>query len=602
MRNSEFLTPGTIVHGISCNYIIKEVLGQGSFGIVYLAQIVIKGSLGELSCNNYVALKEFFIRGISFRQENDVRTEYYDKYAQHRNNFISEANYLSKLNHPNIVKVLESFKDYNTLYFSMEYIDDVNLNEYILSNNVFSEREALTSILQIANAISFMHIHKMLHRDLKPSNIMRRQNGDWVIIDLGLSKHFNSDNKSDDAFILNGGSMSYAPLEQFEEKTRIIFNPSIDIYALGAILFKMLTGSTPPNTLTIIKEGLPIDFMKKQNLTDRIISFISRAMHPNASKRINSIDEFIGEVRLILPSSSTNNYPTIIKSPNFNEMAPTADYEIYNGFTINWKPYTPIVVRSNIKALFDVMQKIGDKETFFYGEYGFEHASTIPIMSLGLNSLELYKTYIKANAMRPSENSTIPLILSFLQEISLYTSLYFRLASEDEILNKNQSSDTTLPFLCYSKEEGLVYRDSTTNGKFIPFNIYSLHTNFNFQIICEGNKPIFDANYFNIPCSQERVEEIYPIGFGFYAIRKGLFWNVSSPKFPGYSFLKTDYESISSINLMHIPGPGLYTGWTYLGLEAKIGDFSSFYIYKNEEFILKETLSSAEIEEHCYLT
>ena len=172
------LTQGTLLHGGA--YKIEKVLGQGSFGITYLA---VHTNLGKK-----VAIKEFFMKALNSRGEDGCITGMSDgslsqNYCQ---KFQKEAVNLSHLDHPNIVRVTESFSDNGTFYYVMEYIYGQNLNDYVKRHNI-SEEEAVDIIKSVADALIYMHEEKhMLHLDLKPSNIMRRNKGHIFLIDFGL--------------------------------------------------------------------------------------------------------------------------------------------------------------------------------------------------------------------------------------------------------------------------------------------------------------------------------------------------------------------------------------------------------------------------------
>lgn len=132
--NNYALKQNTILYGKSHTYTIEKILGQGSFGITYLAmtQVKVSGALGELETTIQVAIKEFFMKDINGREENTVTCGsrggvYYD----YKKKFSREAENLSKLNHPHIVKVLEYFEANNTVYYAMEYVDGGNLDTYI---------------------------------------------------------------------------------------------------------------------------------------------------------------------------------------------------------------------------------------------------------------------------------------------------------------------------------------------------------------------------------------------------------------------------------------------------------------------------------------
>ena len=188
------LKPNTILHGKSYTYTIEKKLGEGTFGITYLAttRVKVSGILGELETTLQVAIKEFFMHDLNGRAGNTVTCGSKDSiYYNYKHQFVREAQNLSRFNHPHIVKVLEAFEENDTAYFAMEFIEGGSLHEYIQKNGSLSDREALDIIAQIGDALSVMHRNKMLHLDLKPLNVMRRENGDLVLIDFGLSKQFD---------------------------------------------------------------------------------------------------------------------------------------------------------------------------------------------------------------------------------------------------------------------------------------------------------------------------------------------------------------------------------------------------------------------------
>ena len=164
------LSCGTILHGHSYNYQIKGVLGHGAFGITYLASICLKGELGILNSNVSVAIKEFFLQDVSARSSSgDIYEPSPNSIAyKYGKKFKKEALNLARLNHQNIVKVLESFEENNTYYYVMEYIEGSSLDAYILEKGGLPEKEALQYVEEIGKALQYMHSQKMLHLDLKP--------------------------------------------------------------------------------------------------------------------------------------------------------------------------------------------------------------------------------------------------------------------------------------------------------------------------------------------------------------------------------------------------------------------------------------------------
>ena len=285
-NNKSMLQAGTILHG---TYRIEKMLGQGSFGITYLAE--------HIHLGKKVAIKEFFMKELNSRGENGSITGMSDgslsyNYAR---KFKKEAFNLSRLDNPNIVRVTDSFDENGTFYYVMDYIEGQNLNDYIKQHHV-SESEAVDIIKCVANALIYMHEkHKMLHLDLKPGNIMRRNSdGHIFLIDFGLSKHYSNNGQPETSTTIGLGTVGYAPVEQSNQAKNGEFRPTIDVYALGATLFKLVTSETPPSAADLISdEELLTDKLAEHNITGKIANAITNAMRPNVRKRIQTISDFV---------------------------------------------------------------------------------------------------------------------------------------------------------------------------------------------------------------------------------------------------------------------------------------------------------------------
>ena len=294
MQRGFFLPVNTILKGTSYNYEILKVLGQGSFGITYLASVKMAGALGAIDANIKVAIKEFFMRDINGRSDATVTSGskggIYDEYKR---KFTREALNLSKLQHPNIIKVIESFEANNTVYYVMEYINGGSLDDYITKNNGLKEDEAIKIVKQIASALSFMHKNKMLHLDLKPSNIMRKESGDNVLIDFGLSKQYDKNGEPESSTKVGAGTPGYAPIEQANYREGKGFPVTMDVYALGATMFKILTGVRPPEASDILNDGFPLYELQEHGISERISASIAKAMAPTKKDRYDSVSRFI---------------------------------------------------------------------------------------------------------------------------------------------------------------------------------------------------------------------------------------------------------------------------------------------------------------------
>ncbi len=289
------LLPGTVLRGKKNSYRIDRVLGQGTFGITYLAYttVTVEGDLGKLQGEMQVAIKEFFMSDINGREGSSVTTggsgELFDRY---RHKFAREASNLAKLKHRGIVKVIETFEANGTSYYAMEYCGGGSLDALIANRGGLPEGDALRYFGQIAEALSYMHSQRMLHLDLKPGNVMLRTDGEAVLIDFGLSKQFNDKGEPESSTTIGGGTPGYAPIEQANYREDSGKLPvTMDIYALGGTLYKMLTGKRPPVASDVLIE-FPEQPLRDYKVSNNVITAIRRAMEAKPHDRYQSVAAF----------------------------------------------------------------------------------------------------------------------------------------------------------------------------------------------------------------------------------------------------------------------------------------------------------------------
>lgn len=290
------LKTGTILHGKSYDYKIIRTLGQGTFGITYLASVKMTGALGSIDSEILVAVKEFFMRDFNGRNESSVTYSSKDgAFAYYKSKFIHEAENLSNLHDSRIIKVIELFEENQTAYYVMEYVSQGSLDNHIKSRGHLSSKQSVTYAIQIANALGYMHKNHMLHLDLKPNNIMIKENNEIVLIDFGLSKKFDAYGKPETSNTIGHGTPGYAPIEQanYQGKQGGDFPATMDIYALGATMFKMLTGQRPPEASIVLNDGFPFVELRNYGVPESLVAVVAKCMEPLRKNRYKSTEEII---------------------------------------------------------------------------------------------------------------------------------------------------------------------------------------------------------------------------------------------------------------------------------------------------------------------
>ena len=291
---NQVLENGTVLQGTTGRYTILKTLGQGSFGITYLACTQVVGKLGAIDVK--VAVKEFFMKEVNSREGSSVTggstgNGLFEKYRQ---KFRREAENLSRMHNPGIVKVLESFDSNNTSYIVMEYVGGGSLDDYISRHGALPEKEAIRFAQGIGAALDYMHAHQMLHLDLKPSNVMLDSQNNPILIDFGLSKHYDEGGMPESSTTVGGGTPGYAPIEQASYHEGKEFPVTIDVYALGATVFKMLCGHRPPESDVIINEGFP--YRSLEGVSQRTVDAVAKAMAFRKADRYQSVKDFLGAI------------------------------------------------------------------------------------------------------------------------------------------------------------------------------------------------------------------------------------------------------------------------------------------------------------------
>ena len=237
------LRAGTVLNG---RYIVGRVLGQGGFGITYLAW--------DTKLEARVAVKEFMPNEIATRVGTTVsvavesRTQDFTYGAER---FQEEARTLAKfMGQPNIAGVTDYFDENDTSYFVMDYIEGISFKTYIANHGgKVSVEEALNVMIPVLRALTAVHAEGFIHRDVTPDNIYITKDGQVKLLDFGSARYSIGDKSKSLDVVLKVG---YAPKEQYIRRSRQ--GPYTDVYSCAACLYAAITGFLPPESLERLDE------------------------------------------------------------------------------------------------------------------------------------------------------------------------------------------------------------------------------------------------------------------------------------------------------------------------------------------------------------
>lgn len=283
------LAAGTILNG---KYLIGKTLGQGGFGVTYLALELING--------RKVAIKEYLPDGMATRSSSETRISVYsrenaDSFQYGMNKFLEEAKILARFsNHPNIVSVYSFFMENGTAYYVMEYIEGMTLKEYLAEHGGrIPFEEAFSLLAPVMDALSVIHREGLLHRDVSPDNIYVTRDGSIRLLDFGAARYNLGEQSKSLSVILKPG---FAPEEQYRTHGRQ--GPWTDVYALGATFYLLLTGDVPPNSLDRLShdEILPLS-QAGISYPPGADTVLMKALALRADYRWQSVEEFSTALR-----------------------------------------------------------------------------------------------------------------------------------------------------------------------------------------------------------------------------------------------------------------------------------------------------------------
>lgn len=222
-------------------YRIDRILGEGGFGITYLAT--------DTNLARPVAIKEYLPSDLAIRDADStlqpISKDREQMYAWGLSRFHSEAKTLAKFNHPNVVRVYNVFEANNTAYMVMEFEHGQDLEHMIKTRQLQDEESILELLFPILDALESVHKTNIIHRDIKPANIYVRENGSPVLLDFGSARMAMG---TQTRTLTSVVSPRFAPFEQYNP-AGTKQGPWTDIYAMGATLYAIVTGRGPPDAI-----------------------------------------------------------------------------------------------------------------------------------------------------------------------------------------------------------------------------------------------------------------------------------------------------------------------------------------------------------------
>ena len=258
------------------------MLGVGGFGLTYLA---LDGNL-----NLKVAIKEYLPEDIATRGADQSITprspDTAETFGWGKQRFMDESRTVASFRHPNIVRVMRFFEGNGTAYMVMEFVEGAALSDWIKTRRPLVQAQAASLIGPLLDGLQVVHKAGFLHRDIKPGNIYIREDGTPVLLDFGSARQKSTE-------LTAVVSPGFAPFEQYH--TQGNQGPWSDLYALGGVLYWMVTGNKPHEAAARIKaDTMPsaLQAADRSLYRPEFLSAIDWALAPNEDQRPQSVAEW----------------------------------------------------------------------------------------------------------------------------------------------------------------------------------------------------------------------------------------------------------------------------------------------------------------------
>ena len=292
---------------------VVRVLGEGGFGIVYLAR--------DHALERMVALKEYMPAALALRGENSqvrMRSERHrETFEVGLRSFINEARLLAQFDHRSLVKVYRFWEANGTAFMVMPFIEGKTLKDTLKEmGEPPSEAWLMAMLVPLTEALLVLHGESCYHRDIAPDNIILiRGSGLPLLLDFGAARRVIGDMTQALTVILKPG---YAPIEQYAEVPSLKQGPWTDVYALAAVIYFAIVGRTPPASVgRIVKDDFqPLSQLAQGRYSDRLLNAVDRALAVMPDQRTQSMAEFRADLGLAEHATPTHGQQaTQIQAP-----------------------------------------------------------------------------------------------------------------------------------------------------------------------------------------------------------------------------------------------------------------------------------------------